>query len=287
MAGLWKLDLSRPELSTYTLSLCFISALVYYVSTVLSINGTLPVWLAVLINGIAGYTSFTVLHECVHGNVSTKYPWLTYLAGQVSAALVTPLGIFGFKIMQEIHLAHHKECNDFRDPDSWTHGSNLVSLFFRCITLDFYYHYWFLVDDGDSTGYLWKSKKKNELLLYSIIPFILCTTAYIYLMCTGYHWEIFIYWLVPSRISVLLLAFLFDYLPHYPLTDTIHTDRYKTTYFLDHGPLQWLSTIVYLYQDYHIIHHLYPMVPFYRYATIWFNSKDELIAKGAPIRKVM
>jgi len=33
--------------------------------------------------------------------------------------------------------------------------------------------------------------------------------------------------------------------------------------------MEWLLTPVLLYQNYHLVHHLYPTVPFYRYISIW------------------
>jgi fatty acid desaturase len=33
--------------------------------------------------------------------------------------------------------------------------------------------------------------------------------------------------------------------------------------------LEWLLTPLLLYQNYHLVHHVYPTVPFYRYLKIW------------------
>jgi fatty acid desaturase len=35
-----------------------------------------------------------------------------------------------------------------------------------------------------------------------------------------------------------------------------------------------------------VVHHLYPAVPFYRYAGIWRLQGDELIAKGVQVRSL-
>jgi fatty acid desaturase len=44
-----------------------------------------------------------------------------------------------------------------------------------------------------------------------------------------------------------------------------------------------LLTPVLLFQNYHLIHHLIPTVPFYRYGRIWRAKKDFLIANGAAV----
>jgi hypothetical protein len=37
-----------------------------------------------------------------------------------------------------------------------------------------------------------------------------------------------------------------------------------------------------LYQNFHNIHHLYPMIPFYMYADVWRRHKDVLTSLGTP-----
>jgi fatty acid desaturase len=38
--------------------------------------------------------------------------------------------------------------------------------------------------------------------------------------------------------------------------------------------MEWLLTPVLLYQNYHLVHHLYPTVPFYRLLKVWNAKKD-------------
>lgn len=39
---------------------------------------------------------------------------------------------------------------------------------------------------------------------------------------------------------------------------------------------EWLLTPLLLYQNYHLIHHLYPTVPFYKIHDAWYLKYDEL-----------
>jgi fatty acid desaturase len=39
----------------------------------------------------------------------------------------------------------------------------------------------------------------------------------------------------------------------------------------------WLLTPLFIYHNYHLIHHLWPRVPFYRYGAVW-RAKREMLA---------
>ncbi len=84
-------------------------------------------------------------------------------------------------------------------------------------------------------------------------------------------------WILPSRLALLLLAFSFDHLPHRPHLVLGRVDPYRATHVFSDA----LLTPVFLYQNYHLVHHLYPGVPFYRYAQVWRDQRETLLARGA------
>jgi len=43
-------------------------------------------------------------------------------------------------------------------------------------------------------------------------------------------------------------------------------------------PFWWLLSPLMVYQNYHLIHHFYPTVPFYRMHAMWYLKYDELSA---------
>lgn len=101
-------------------------------------------------------------------------------------------------------------------------------------------------------------------------------TALCYLYFTQY-WNLFFwYWLLPSRLAVLFLGFAFDYLPHFPHDYTPATNRWLTTALLRLPGAQRVLTFVLLCQDYHLIHHLWPTIPFYRYPKAYELRKEQL-----------
>lgn len=83
--------------------------------------------------------------------------------------------------------------------------------------------------------------------------------------------------------------FLFDYLPHHDHDATPAQSRYETTSMLHtYASFEVLFTVVMQYQNYHIIHHLYPQIPFYRYADKWREHKERLLnEKHIKVRNVV
>ena len=42
-------------------------------------------------------------------------------------------------------------------------------------------------------------------------------------------------------------------------------------------------TWLWLFQNYHSIHHLFPRVPFYRYPSVFGDIEEIMVARGAPV----
>ncbi len=95
--------------------------------------------------------------------------------------------------------------------------------------------------------------------------------------CVGFAGEV-----LPARLAILLLAFSFDDLPHRPHRVTAAEDRFRATRLVDSRVLEVLLVA----QNYHLIHHLYPAVPFYRYRQVWVAQQDVLRERGASITRL-
>jgi fatty acid desaturase len=102
------------------------------------------------------------------------------------------------------------------------------------------------------------------VLLLATIPF-------------GALWPAFLLWWLPSRIALLMLMVLFQWLPQFPF-DRI--DRFGTTRVTRFPGSTWLL----LQQDRHLIHHLYPTIPWYRYRAAYRELRPLLEARGAVIQ---
>ncbi len=83
------------------------------------------------------------------------------------------------------------------------------------------------------------------------------------------------YWLLPTAIMGLLLGLFFDYLPHRPFEER---SRWKNARVYP----SWILNVLLLGQNYHLIHHLWPSVPWYHYRTAYHQMKHLLDANGSP-----
>ena len=83
----------------------------------------------------------------------------------------------------------------------------------------------------------------------------------------------------PAAIAVLFLAFAFDFLPHYPYDST---GRYFDTRISGRA----LNAVL-LGQNYHLVHHLWTTIPWYRYQPVFGQIRGALEARGCRIEPVV
>jgi beta-carotene hydroxylase len=69
------------------------------------------------------------------------------------------------------------------------------------------------------------------------------------------------------------LGLFFDYLPHRPFQER---DRWKNARVY---PSPLLNLLI-LGQNYHLVHHLWPSIPWYKYQPAYYATKPLLDAKG-------
>lgn len=83
-------------------------------------------------------------------------------------------------------------------------------------------------------------------------------------------------WLIPALTAATFLAFAFDWLPHHP--HGVQKRYLDTRIILFPG-----FTFFLLSQNMHLIHHLYPNIPFYQYGKVFKKMRSYLEQKGANI----
>jgi len=110
----------------------------------------------------------------------------------------------------------------------------------------------------------------------SLFGFGLMVLTALLLSALGLGLEVLVLWVAPAFLASGLLAFAFDWLPHAP-----HSERRR---YLDTRVIEGRALSALLFcQNYHLIHHLYPRVPFYRYRTLFNVVRPELEHEGARI----
>lgn len=207
---------------------------------------------AITLTSFGAYGAFTPLHEAVHRSVARRR-WVSEVVGRVaSLPLMGP-----FPAVRYFHLEHHKHTNDREaDPDHWSGRGPSWALPLRWLTQDLRY-YWLYARS-------YSRRPSAERIEVVATPFVLAAVA-TSACASGYAREVFLFWLVPARVAIFVLAFAFDWLPHRPHTVTSKEDRFGATSAFE-GTLLFVALIG---QSLHLVHHLFPGVPFYRYRRVW------------------
>lgn len=248
-------------------------------SSVLAVAELWPIWLSVLPNAVAIYLMFTVAHEAAHHSASCDGR-INRLVGRVGTALFAPQ--MSFSVWRFIHMQHHRFTNhdDGADPDHFTMVGPSWQRPMRLMALDAQYLRFYL-------GHIGSRPLKEKVALFSQQGAALAIA--VALIAAGYGWEFLLLFVVPQRFAFIWLAFAFDYLPHSGLTLTPRENRMRTTRNRI-GSERWMTPLL-LYQNYHLVHHLHPLVPFYRYIAVWRRNEQHYLdadpelsdARGRPI----
>ena len=230
-------------------------------------TGRLPAGPAVLLQTVCIFASFTPMHDATHHGVS-RTEWLNETVGWLSSfPLLVP-----FPAFRHIHLTHHKHTNHpTLDPDMWSGRGPAWLRPLRWLTQDGHYYRHYV-----GTG---RPRKEKALVALSMM---VGGALMVFFCATGHGLDLLLFWVLPARLAICLLAFAFDYLPHRPHQVLAADDRFRATSVFENRAL----VPILLWQNYHLVHHLYPAVPFYRYGVVWWGMRDELIAKGAQVRKI-
>ncbi|MBO6696940.1 MAG: fatty acid desaturase [Maricaulis sp.] len=267
---LFKVLIQRPGIAWPTLMLLAFAYAILGFSICAYVAGTLPLVWAMALNVMASYMAFTVAHDATHSAVSTNKivnDWI----GRAGILLLEP-GPF-FQVFRFIHMQHHKFTNDHeKDPDTYC-GRGPAWLFpLRWLTIDFVYFRSYL--NAESFRRRPGAERAEFFLSLLFAVIMVATVAFL-----GWLGQYLLLFFIPTRIAKFLIVIAFDFLPHYPHEVTAKEDRYRST--SNRVGLEWLMTPLFLSQNYHLVHHLYPAVPFYRYLKIW-NARRAYHESKAP-----
>lgn len=250
---------TKPTVAWPTLILLFCSVPPILYLDFLASTQQMNVVVAALMSSIFGYLSFSSIHDGVHRSVSS-IPWVNEAVSMATVNMLFPY--LPIAVLRWGHMQHHVHTGDpARDPDYPTVHR------FRDLML----RGWFW---GDAY-YLWNYlKHQNErparevrtAKIHMAIGSVIFVVAAALLPI-----EALIFWLLSSRITLWLIALVFMYLPHMPHTVVQKDAPYQAT--LMRMGWSWLLTPLLAYQNYHLVHHLYPTVPFYRYKKVWDARK--------------
>ncbi len=258
-----------------TLMIAVVSIAGFIACTVLPLMGLMPIWLAAPLNVVFIFSGYVPVHEAIHNNLNGNVKSLRWLNPLFGTICIFPL-FHTFTMNAFIHRQHHSFTNDPElDPDVWVKVERPLMIFWRTLTLVIGYNiYAVRVTRG--------KKGAGEFLLRAWIEQLAPVAAALAFAFAGFGVEIVLVWVIPAIVAVMLLALVVDWAPHYKCRQGSAYDE-SNLMGAPRGILGRVLTFMTYYQNYHLIHHLFPRVPFYNYERIWRRGGHVLRAEGARI----
>jgi len=254
-------------LATPTILLFIVLMALYISVSYLGYTGQVSLYVCLVINSILSYLFFTPMHDACHGSIAGKHKKfksietaIGYLSG---IALLAP-----FPILKLQHLKHHAHTNHpHNDPDYYINSSSLPMAIIKSVGvfLVAYFNVFKLKSLGN------KKLMINTLFMNFTLNAVFIALAYKF----GVLYPLMI-WFFPGIIGLSLLSIFFAWIPHHPQKET---NKYRSSRIIKGQLFKWIT----LYQSYHLIHHLYPKIPFYRYKKAYTFLESELVENNAII----
>lgn len=266
------------EVAWLTVMLGLVLGASYIATVAMALTGVLSLLVAVPLVALLTYLNYTILHESVHGSISgnrRSLRWINKAMGYMAAwILMIPLTAHRHE-----HTAHHRHTNDeAADPDfhiGQMRNSPLAAVLatLRASVSQFSFY----------SKNRWKNapRKQNLILCLEVGAALIPRLA---VLAAGYWAEGLALFVIAWLIGATVLMYLFAYIVHRPHESV---GRYEdTSTILLPRPLHTLFTWFWMFQNYHSIHHLFPRVPFYRYAQLYEEIEDVMEAKSAPVYRI-
>lgn len=247
----------------------------------LGVSGAVSPWLLTLPLSLCAYLFYTPAHEAIHRNIvrSRRFDPGNRLIGWW-AALLTGMT---WPLLLRTHLAHHAHVNSDRDPDAFVQGPlwrlfplAALSVFTNLVPVPV----WRLVYGRNTPdlGYLdaWKVMRAVEWRTHQLVHGLMCLGVWT-AVTLGAAEVTFALYVLPASLARLLMGIFLNWLPHHPFSTG---DRYQAT-TLRRGRLLTIASVGH---NMHLVHHLWPRVPFYRYGALYRGIAPLLHDRGVKVR---
>lgn len=251
-----------PMATNPTVWLAIVALCLWVIGIAGYLTGSLPAWMSVPTTAVGTYMGFTVFHESCHRTAHTNR--------RVNDALGwLPALVLGFvyPVFRSAHLQHHAHTNDHEfDPDHFVarDPSWLLPLWLlgtaRWYRVLAHRHGW------STPGW----RRVQAALDIGVLVAVVGTLA------TDTFTAFAVVWLVPTLIAGMFLFWAFDYLPHHPHDST---ERFQDTR-IQPGRIRHALLLA---QNYHLIHHLWVSVPWFRYRQVYRSLEPELAKRNIRI----
>jgi beta-carotene hydroxylase len=242
-----------------TMLLFFSILALFSASSTAALLGTLPPILAAFLNTCCLYAMYTVHHEAVHRLVHVNRhvnDWVGRIAGALEG--------IPFPMLRILHFQHHAFTNAPElDPD-YTIGRRPRWLLPLWVVISLAEDNFFMINHK-----LW-SRRRAQLFEHCLTV-ALQVGVILVAVLAGYTRAVTTLWVIPIVASGILLKLSVALAVHYP-HDSQHPLEHTRMYS---GRLLFVIT---LGQSRHLVHHLWPRIPWYRYGHA-VEAAREAVAK--------
>ncbi|MBU6376620.1 MAG: fatty acid desaturase [Bdellovibrionales bacterium] len=223
-------------------------------------------WLGVFgFQSLMVFLAFTPLHDASHGSASKNRKLNEFiLAISANLFFLADGGTF-----RTIHIAHHSKTNQpGEDPDHFTAAKTLWGRWVKSFLLLFSYY-----------EFLWRKEASSnrKVLLQMVISAGLPLAVLFAGIFAGKFIWVMTAWVLPAFFSTGVLSFVNTSWPHH--TDG-ETHRMKNTRI--HLLPSWAQALM-GNQNMHLVHHLQPTLPWWKYPEVWQASREKWVAQGAKV----
>ena len=243
-----------PLLSVPTSLLLVVCYVGFGMTTYLCLQGAISWPLVIVANTIFIYISFTPFHEAVHRSYS-RVRWLNDILGTISAQLLLPG--FNTSLYRYLHFTHHQHTGETgTDPDvPFLVGSVLTRVARRAFLDILWVRYY--------VG-AWSTRPIAERVRFSVGVLVYCSVLVLGFVSSFVN-EFLVAFVVPCLLARIALVYLFAYI-HHPHGIEQRVNPVGATDIIETANVNhwWM-----LGQTRHLIHHLYPGLPWYRYERVW------------------
>lgn len=243
-------------------------------ATALTLSGQLPIWAGMIANTVFIYGIYTVVHEAVHANISSRRKslrWVDTVAGMLACV---PLWLFYHQHRRQ-HMAHHAHTNEEVDPDIYARASFMgwIALKLPVALLGYF-------NPVQQYRDCCRFSCTGREIVYTFLCFAAYAGALIWALVAGYSKEVLLLWFIPWWIGQSVMLTFFTWLPHH---DHHETGRYRNT----RVSIFPGANVLLQGQGYHLIHHMAPSVPYYRYEDVFREMRLLLVGNDVRIEGVL
>lgn len=268
-----------PDVAWPTIIYAFVLPVVHLAIVAAALSGWIGLWTATPILGFTAYMHYTIVHEALHRNLMRRarvFDPINNALGWVGSVAIGTT----WPLLQRTHLAHHAHTNTARDPDIFLKGSYarllliwVVSIIANLIPIPVVK--WVFDRIGFDTGYLDTRDimTEREWRVHIAAHTGLCLFVWT-MVAIGYGEVVFALFVIPAALGRLMLGTFQQWLPHTPF---VEGNRYLQARIMK-VPL--VGPLLYMGHDVHLVHHLWPSVPFYHYGRFFREIEPILRAKG-------